>query len=159
MGKRKVNTFLGIICLISLNSFGQQQINLANELKQDNIAAVNRIISKYGDHSGAIEMNAKKSDGLGILKATEFDKGMIEVELLGENNPGKSFIGIAFMKPSISAHSISLQKSKHEKIIWFNTFSTLNLLGRNLELKELEILKMKLQFPQILRIGSRPLFI
>lgn len=113
MGKRKVNTFLGIICLISLNSFGQQQINLANELKQDNIAAVNRIISNYGDHSGAIEMNAKKSDGLGILKATEFDKGIIEVELLGENNPGKSFIGIAF----------NIQNDSTYEAIYFRPFN------------------------------------
>jgi hypothetical protein len=41
-------------------------------------------------------MNAKKSDGIGIIEDLEFDKGTIEVELLGENNPGKSFIGIAF---------------------------------------------------------------
>ena len=50
----------------------------------------------YEGSTEAIEMNARESDGLGILEDIEFRKGIIEVELLGENNPGKSFIGIAF---------------------------------------------------------------
>jgi len=96
MKNKKIKVLLGILCLITINSFSQQQINLSEILQNRKIKAVNRIISLYGGHPDAVEMNAKKSDGLGILEDIEFEKGIIEVELLGENNPGKSFIGIAF---------------------------------------------------------------
>ena len=87
---------LVILSIISIQSFGQEQINLADKFQNNKIKAVNRIISLYGDSPDTVEMNAKDDDGFGILEDIEFDKGIIEVELLGENNPGKSFIGIAF---------------------------------------------------------------
>ena len=96
MKKQKIKGALVILCLISIHSFGQEQINLADKFQNKKIKAVNRIISLYGDSPDAVEMNVKDDDGLGILEDIEFDKGVIEVELLGENNPGKSFIGIAF---------------------------------------------------------------
>ena len=96
MKKLKILALLGMLCLMSSISFSQQQISLPEKLQDQKIQAVNRIISPYGEHSDAIEMNAKNGDGLGILEDIEFDKGIIEIELLGENNPGKSFIGIAF---------------------------------------------------------------
>ncbi|MBL4568851.1 MAG: hypothetical protein JKY69_04090 [Flavobacteriaceae bacterium] len=58
-------------------------------------------------------MNAKNSDGLGILEDIAFEKGIIEVELLGENNPGKSFIGIAF----------NIQNDKTYEVIYFRPFN------------------------------------
>ena len=96
MKKQKIKVALVILCLISIHSFGQEQINLADKFQNKKIKAVNRIISLYRDSPDAVEMNAKDDDGLGVLEDIEFDKGIIEVELLGENNPGKSFIGIAF---------------------------------------------------------------
>ncbi len=96
MKKQKIKVALVILCLISIHSFGQEQINLADRFQNKKIKAVNRIISLYGDSPDTVEMNAQDDDGLGILEDIEFDKGIIEVELLGENNPGKSFIGIAF---------------------------------------------------------------
>jgi len=96
MKKQKTKVVLVILCLISIHSFGQEQINLADKFQNKKIKAVNRIISLYVDSPDALEMNAEDGDGLGILEDIEFDKGIIEVELLGENNPGKSFIGIAF---------------------------------------------------------------
>lgn len=74
---------------------------------------MNRIISLYGDQPDAVEMNAKNSDGIGIIEDVEFDKGIIEVELLGENNPGKSFIGIAF----------NIQNDKTYEVIYFRPFN------------------------------------
>ena len=85
-----------ILCLTAIQSFGQEQVNLADKLQNKNIKAVNRTISIYGDQMDAVEMDAKDNDGLGILEDIEFDTGTIEIELLGENNPGKSFIGVAF---------------------------------------------------------------
>lgn len=87
---------LTIIILISVKSFGQQQISLIDKFHSQKIEAVNRSISIYGDQQDAIEMNAENSSGIGIIEDVEFEKGIIEIELLGENNPGKSFIGVAF---------------------------------------------------------------
>jgi hypothetical protein len=86
----------GLLCMTSMVSFGQQKIDMANELKDNQFKVVNRIITTYGDQSGAVEMNAAEGSGLGILNEISFEAGSIEVDLLGENNPGKSFIGIAF---------------------------------------------------------------
>lgn len=95
--KKYTTTWLsGLFCLISIFSYGQKKVNLAAELQADQINAVNRTISLYENYPDAVEMNAMEGDGLGILKETEFEKGTIEVELLGENSPGQSFIGIAF---------------------------------------------------------------
>lgn len=96
MKKEKIKVALVMLCLISIPTFGQEQINLADKFQNKKIKAVNRTISLYGDSPDTVEMNAEDGDGLGILEDIEFDKGIIEVELLGENNPGKSFIGIAF---------------------------------------------------------------
>jgi len=85
-----------ILCLTTIHSFGQEQVNLADKLQNKNIKAVNRTISIYGDQMDAVEMDAKDNDGLGIFEDIEFDTGTIEIDLLGENNPGKSFIGVAF---------------------------------------------------------------
>ena len=113
MKKNKIKILLGILCLISINSIGQQQVNLPDKFQNKKIKAVNRIISLYGDHPVALEMNAEDSDGIGILEDVEFDKGIIEVELLGENNPGKSFIGIAF----------NIQNDKTYEVIYFRPFN------------------------------------
>jgi len=83
------------LCLTIL-SFGQQKVNLVTALQEQQIKAVNRTLSIYDKHPDAVEMNAAESDGLGILKEIEFETGTIEIELLGENSPGRSFIGIAF---------------------------------------------------------------
>lgn len=96
MRKSKINVLVTVFFLISINSFCQQRISLSDKFQNKKIKAVNRIISLYGDQLDALEMNAKNSDGIGILEDVEFDKGTIEIELLGENNPGKSFIGVAF---------------------------------------------------------------
>lgn len=96
MKKQKIKVAFAVLSLISIYSFGQEKINLADKLQSYKVKAVNRIISLYPASAHAVEMNAKNEDGIGILKDIEFDSGIIEIELLGENSPGKSFIGIAF---------------------------------------------------------------
>ncbi len=83
------------LCLTTL-SYGQQKVNLASVLQEQKIKAVNRTLSLYENHPGAVEMNAAEGDGLAVLKEVAFVSGTIELEILGENNPGKSFIGLAF---------------------------------------------------------------
>ena len=88
--------FSCILCMISIVSTGQKRMNLAAELQDKKIKAVNRTISLNTNHPAAVEMDAAEGSGLGILKEIEIENGTIEVELLGENAPGQSFIGIAF---------------------------------------------------------------
>jgi len=95
MRKTKGLLVIGILCMTML-SFGQQVVNLATLLQEQQIKAVNRTISLYENQEGAVEMNAAEGDGLAVLKEIAFESGTIEVEILGENNPGKSFIGLAF---------------------------------------------------------------
>ena len=94
---RKPTALLVIVsfCMTML-SFGQQKTNLATALQEQQIKAVNRTLSIYEKQPEAVEMNAAEGDGLGILKEIAFETGTIEVDLLGENSPGRSFIGIAF---------------------------------------------------------------
>jgi len=104
---------LVILFIANINSFAQQNINLAIELKNKKMETVNRIISPYAADQNAVEMNANNSDGLGILEDIEFDKGTIEIELKGENKPGKSFIGIAF----------NIQNNQTYEVIYFRPFN------------------------------------
>ena len=99
--------------MASINLFAQQNISLAVELKDMKMEMVNRIISPYSKDPNAVEMNANNSDGLGILEDIQFDKGTIEIDLKGENNPGKSFIGIAF----------NIQNNETYEAIYFRPFN------------------------------------
>ena len=112
--KTYTTTFLsGIFCLISIVSFGQQKVNLAGELNEKQFKAVNRTISLYENHPDAVEVDAVEGDGLGILEEIAFENGTIEVELLGENAPGRSFIGIAF----------NIQDEETYEVIYFRPFN------------------------------------
>lgn len=115
MNTHKTIMVLGMFLFISISFFGQQKerVDLSNKFKNQKINAVNRTLSLYDDHKDALEMNAEDADGLGILEDIEFSKGTIEVELLGENNPGKSFIGIAF----------NIQNEETYEVIYFRPFN------------------------------------
>ncbi|AWX43947.1 hypothetical protein HME9304_00945 [Flagellimonas maritima] len=112
MNIKKTSVLLTII-LISINAFCQQEVSLSSKLKSDKIKAVNRSISLFGDKEDAVEMNAEDESGIGIIEDVEFEKGLIEIELLGENNPGKSFIGIAF----------NIQNDETYEAIYFRPFN------------------------------------
>lgn len=111
---RKTSGLLVIVILsMTVLSFGQQKMNLATALQEQQIKAVNRTLSLYENHPGAVEMNAAEGDGLAVLKEIAFESGTIEVELLGENNPGKSFIGLAF----------NIQEEENFEAIYFRPFN------------------------------------
>jgi len=109
-----LNNFLfGVFLIAGINANSQQHINLSNKLNNKQLTAVNRFISSYDNKTKAVEMNAQNSDGLGILDGIEFVNGIIEIELLGENNPGKSFVGIAF----------NIQDDSTYEVIYFRPFN------------------------------------
>ncbi len=112
MEMQKISALVTII-MISINSFCQQGISLPSKLENNQIKAINRSISLFGDQQDAVEMNAKNGSGIGVIKDVEFEKGIIEIEFLGENNPGKSFIGIAF----------NIQDDKTYEAIYFRPFN------------------------------------
>ncbi len=101
-----------ILCMAIL-SFGQQKLNLASVLQEQQFKTVNRTLSLYENHPEAVEMNAAEGDGLAVLKEIAFESGTIEVELLGENNPGRSFIGLAF----------NIQDEENFEAIYFRPFN------------------------------------
>ena len=71
------------------------EIKLVDKLENNSITAVNREITSTEDGT-AVTVNAQKGDGLGMIKGVLFTKGVIDLEIKGENNPGKSFVGLAF---------------------------------------------------------------
>ena len=86
-----------LFCSFGLSlAFSQNvEIKLADKLKTNSIQPINREIS-FTEDGTAIQMAAQPGDGLGIVEGVFFTKGIIDLELKGENNPGKSFIGLAF---------------------------------------------------------------
>ena len=94
----KTRTGISVIVLLCLTlfTFGQQKVELSSALEEQQVKAVNRSLSVYEESTGAVEMDAAEGDGLALVKEISFKTGTIEVELLGENNPGRSFIGLAF---------------------------------------------------------------
>ena len=62
-------------------------------MSEDDFQVFNRTVSAYED---GIELNAAEGDGMAIFKEVDFEYGTIEVEIKGENSPGRSFVGIAF---------------------------------------------------------------
>ena len=68
-------------------------INLASE----NVEVTNReIIPSNVGSTNTFVFNHEVGAGLAVLREVDFAAGTIELDLKGENNPGKSFIGIAF---------------------------------------------------------------
>lgn len=88
-----------------------QSFDLAKELEGNNLKVHNRTITQY-EQTG-IEMDAQQSDGLTIINTASFETGVIELEIKGENNPGKSFVGFAF----------NIQNDSTYEAIYFRPFN------------------------------------
>lgn len=95
-----------------VSSFGQQ-IDLADQFKQNNITTVNRETDLDQEDPLAIEMDAREGDGLAILNNVEFEKGIVHLDIRGENNPGRSFVGFAF----------NIQNDSTYEVIYFRPFN------------------------------------
>ena len=82
-----INFFFAILFIVSCKS--QKDIVLKNE----SITKVNRQVSINGN---TLNVNASEGDGLAILEDVSFKVGTLQFDVKGENDPGKSFVGIAF---------------------------------------------------------------
>ena len=91
----KIKSALVFFFCITVANSQNVQINLADKFKTNSIQSINREIALTEDGT-AVKMNAQPGDGLGMVKGVFFSKGIIDLEIKGENNPGKSFVGVAF---------------------------------------------------------------
>lgn len=89
MGK---NILMLTIVFLSFLSCSTQRIRLEDH----SLELINREIVPANNSEKTLVVHRKRGDGIAILKNIEFDNGTIELELKGENNPQKSFVGVAF---------------------------------------------------------------
>ncbi len=90
--RKEILTLATPILLFSLIGCSNQIIHF----EDDNLDVINRDIVSINNSKNTLTLNNKKGDGMAIIKDLDFDEGVIELEIKGENNPGKSFVGIAF---------------------------------------------------------------
>ena len=90
--KKQILILVTIILTISLIVCSSQIIIF----EKDNLNVINRDIVSINNSNNTLSLNREKGDGIAIIKDLSFNKGIIELELKGENNPQKSFVGIAF---------------------------------------------------------------
>jgi len=76
-----------------LSSCVDQEIKFDKE----NLELMNTIEISIGEEpDNTLSIAAKPLGGIAVLKNVGFDSGTINIELKGENKPGRSFVGIAF---------------------------------------------------------------
>ncbi|MEP0266868.1 hypothetical protein [Dokdonia sp.] len=90
--KKKILLLMISFVMLSLLNCSSKTIHLTSE----NLDVRNREIVSINSDPNTIVLNNQKGDGMAIIKDLDFDTGIIELELKGENTPGKSFVGIAF---------------------------------------------------------------
>lgn len=80
---------------------------------KDNLEVVNRDITSINDATNTLILNNQKSIGVAIFKNIKFSKGIIEIDLKGENKPQGSFVGVAF----------NIQNDSTYEAIYFRPFN------------------------------------
>lgn len=83
--------FLGLLpCLLSCSATRNITLN------DHTIMTINRKLIPNPTDPYTIELDSQPGAGIALFKNLDFAYGMLEFELRGENNPGASFIGLAF---------------------------------------------------------------
>ena len=90
--KRSILTMATILMILILAGCSSKLVQLAN-VKLD---VRNRDVVSLDNLTNTLVLNNKKGDGMAIIEDLSFEKGSITLEIKGENNPGKSFVGLAF---------------------------------------------------------------
>ena len=83
------------------------------KLSEENLYVINRNISAIDLNANSVSLNDQLGDGLAIIEDVKFNGGTIEIELKGENIPGKSFVGVAF----------NIQNDSTYEAIYFRPFN------------------------------------
>jgi len=90
------NYFLFLIMCFVIMNIKSQEVALTSSYENGAIKIVNRNASVEKADENFLFLDAKEDDGLAILKDVQFEKGSVELYIKGENNPGESFLGLAF---------------------------------------------------------------
>ncbi|MFK7813350.1 MAG: hypothetical protein AB8B59_12730 [Maribacter sp.] len=77
---------------------------------KENVQIVNRELSFTGE---SLELDAAEGSGMVILNDVSFRTGTMQLDIKGENNPGRSFVGIAF----------NIQNDSTYEAIYFRPFN------------------------------------
>ena len=104
------------ICFSTLLILSASAYSFAQDIPftKEGIKVINRNLSTYPmNDRTAVKLDAREGDGLAVIKNAQFETGTIEIDLLGENNPGKSFIGVAF----------NIQDDETYEVIYFRPFN------------------------------------
>ena len=79
-----------------------------------NLKVINRnLVDDQSAGFKVVKMDRQLGSGLAIIKDVEFEGGVIELDIQGENNPGKSFVGVAF----------NIQNDSTYEAIYFRPFN------------------------------------
>lgn len=111
------NYFLFLTMCFAMVNVKGQNIDLTSSFENGAIKIVNRTAFVETADEKFLLLNAKEDDGLAILKEVKFEKGSIELYLKGENNPGESFVGLAF----------NIQNDSTYEAVYFRPF---NFVGK-----------------------------
>ena len=87
----KSTCILLINFLITASLFSQS----SPSIDQENWTAQNRELTI---EEGVFHLDAKEGEGIAWLNNSHIENGTIELEIKGKNNPGRSFVGLAFHK-------------------------------------------------------------
>jgi hypothetical protein len=109
MKKEVLILVVSIAIVLNLIGCSNKIIHLTN----NSLHVVNREITSLNSSNNTLTLNRKAGDGIAVIKDVEFSNGIIELELKGENNPGKSFVGIAF----------NIQNDSTYEAIYFRPFN------------------------------------
>lgn len=111
----KIFQFLTVVLgFFVVTAYSQSKsIDLGEKYKSNSFFTVNRELSQLPDDSHAVHLNAVSGDGLSYIKDVSFKEGTVDIELLGENNPGRSFVGFAF----------NIQNDSTYEVIYFRPFN------------------------------------
>lgn len=107
--KQKLLTITVLSLVVLLTGCSKILINLTNT----DLSLVNREIDSIDKVGKSVSLNSKQGDGLALIKELEFEVGTIEIDLKGENTPGKSFVGVAF----------NIQNDSTYEAIYFRPFN------------------------------------
>ncbi len=87
-------TFWLLFQLLFVSPFLQAQVQtLVPDLTDRNSWLVHNREAQFGPE---VQLNAQAGDGILWLNDFEFSNGTIELDIKGKNDPGKSFVGLAF---------------------------------------------------------------
>lgn len=91
--EKKSLLLIGMVAFVFTNCSAQNSVSL----NKKSLNAINRNLTTDSKNEvDVVYLDAKPGDGMAILEDTEFKTGTIRLDIQGEDNPGKSFVGIAF---------------------------------------------------------------